>query len=197
MKDIKDIKIDFKDIKNSPYVSAVALVLVILLVIAAISFLIYDITQTKVDIVNVRASYEKNLQEIAVLEELRAQSEKAERQLEIYKGILPDDLGDVYILQEKYIAICQNFGLEVKNVEVTQIPAQTQETTFVFNVKGSFENIHSYMSYMSTLEQIHRFDTINLKKSDGAYEATITLAVLSTNGAEGIVSAVVDGAKAS
>ncbi len=197
MKDIKDIKIDFKDIKNSPYVSAVALVLVILLVIAAIGFLIYDITQTKVDIVNVRASYEKNLQEIAVLEELRAQSEKAERQLQIYKGILPDDLGDVYILQEDYIAICQNFGLEVKDVQVTQIPAQTQETTFVFNVKGSFKNIHSYMSYMSTLEQIHRFDTINLKKSDGAYEATITLAVLSTNGAEGIVSAVVDGAKAS
>ena len=194
---MKDIKIDFKDIKNSPYATAAVLVLVILLVIAAISYLVYDIVQTKEQIVVVRASYEENLKEIAVLEELRAQSEKAEQQLEVYKGILPDDLGDVYILQEDQIRICENFGLEVINVEVTQIPAQTQETTFVFNVKGTFENIHSYMSYMSTLEQIHRFDTITMTKSGDTYEATITLAVLSTNGAEGIISAVVDGATAS
>lgn len=194
---MKDIKIDFKDIKNSPYTTAAVLVLVILLVIAAISYLVYDIVQTKEQIVVVRASYEENLKEIAVLEELRAQSEKAEQQLEVYKGILPDDLGDVYILQEDQIKICENFGLEVVSVEVTQIPAQTQETTFVFNVKGTFENIHSYMSYMSTLEQIHRFDTITMTKSEDTYEATITLAVLSTNGAEGIISAVVDGATAS
>lgn len=194
---MKDIKIDFKDIKNSPYTTAAVLVLVILLVIAAISYLVYDIVQTKEQIVVVRASYEENLKEIAVLEELRAQSEKAEQQLEVYKGILPDDLGDVYILQEDQIRTCENFGLEVVSVEVTQIPAQTQETTFVFNVKGTFENIHSYMSYMSTLEQIHRFDTITMTKSGDTYEATITLAVLSTNGAEGIISAVVDGATAS
>ena len=196
MKDIKNIKIDFKDIKNSPYTSAVALVLVILLVIAATAYLVYDIVQTKSQIVAVRASYEQNLKEIAILEELRAQSEKAEQQLEIYKGILPDGLGDVYVLQEDQIKICENFGLEVTGVEVTQIPAQTQETTFVLNVKGSFENIHSYMSYMSTREQIHRFDTIKLTKSDDAYQATITLAILSTNGADGIISAVVDGAAA-
>ena len=193
----KDININLKDIKNSPYAVAVILVLVILLVIAAISFLIYDIVQTKKEIVQVRASYEENLKEIAVLEELRAQSEKAERQLEIYKGILPDDLGDVYILQEKQIAICENFGLEVVNVEITQVPALTQETMFVFNVKGTFENIHSYMSYISTLEQIHRFDSITMTKSDDTYEAVITLAVLSTNGAEGIISAAVDQAAAS
>jgi len=193
----KDININLKDIKNSPYAVAVILVLVILLVIAAISFLIYDIVQTKKEIVQVRASYEENLKEIAVLEELRAQSEKAERQLEIYKGILPDDLGDVYILQEKQIAICENFGLEVVNVEITQVPALTQETMFVFNVKGTFENIHSYMSYISTLEQIHRFDSITMTKSDDTYEAVITLAILSTNGAEGIISAAVDQAAAS
>ncbi len=194
---MKNININFKDIKNSPYAIAAILVLIILLVIAAISFLIYDIVQTKEQIVQVRASYEENLKEIAVLEELRAQSEKAERQLEIYKGILPDDLGDVYILQEKQIATCENFGLEVVNVEITQVPALTQETIFVFNVKGTFENIHSYMSYISTLEQIHRFDTITMTKSGDTYEAVITLAVLSTNGAEGIISAAVDQAAAS
>ncbi len=194
---MKGKQINFKDIKNSPYTTAVALVLVILLVIAAISYLIYDIVQTKAEIVVVRASYEENLKEIAVLEELRAQSKKAEQQLEVYKGILPDDLGDVYILQEKQIATCENFGLEVVSVEVTQVPAQTQETMFTMSVKGTFENIHSYMSYMSTLEQIHRFDTINLVKSGDTYEATLSLAVLSQNGAEGIVSAVVDNATAS
>ena len=193
---MKGKKIDFKDIKNSPYTVAVALVLVILLVIAAAAYLIYDITQIKTQIVDVRASYEANLKEIAVLEELRAQSEKAEQQLEVYKGILPDDLGDVYILQENQIKICENFGLEVTSVEVTQVPALTQETTFVFNVKGTFENIHSYMTYMSTLEQIHRFDTITLVKSGDSYEATLSLVLLSQNGATGVLGAAVDEAAA-
>ena len=190
---MKGKEIKFEDIKNSPYTTAVILVLIILLVIAGISFLIYDIVQTKAEIVEVRASYQENLKEIAILEELRAQSEKAEQQLEVYKGILPDELGDVYMLQEDVVATCKNFGLELSAIEVTQVPAQTQETIFVFNASGTFENIHSYMSYISTLEQVHRFDAISLVKSGDKYEATISLAILSQNGATGVISAVVDG----
>lgn len=186
---MKGKKIDLKNIKNSPYTSAVGLILVMLLIIAVIAYFIVGIVQTKDEIVAVRESYKKNLQEIAVLEELRAQSEKAEAQLEVYKGILPDGLGDVYILQEDVVATCQNFGLEVTNIEVTQLPAQTQETTFVFNVSGTFENIHSYMSYVSALEQMHRFDALSLVKGDGNnYTATISLAILSQNGAEGVLA---------
>lgn len=190
---MKGKEIKFEDIKNSPYTSAVILALIILLVIAGIAFLIYDIVQTKQEIVEVRASYQENLKEIAILEELRAQSKKAEQQLEVYKGILPDELGDVYMLQEDVVATCKNFGLELSAIEVTQVPAQTQETIFVFNAKGTFENIHSYMSYISTLEQVHRFDAISLVKTGDDYEATISLAILSQNGATGVVSAVVDG----
>ncbi len=194
---MKGKKIDLKDIKNSPYTSAVALVLVMLLVVAIIVYFILGIFQTKDEIVAVRESYQKNLQEIAILEELRAQSEKAEAQLEVYKGILPDELGDVYILQEEVINTCRNFGLEVSTIEVTQIPAQTQETTFVFNVQGTFENLHSYMVYISELEQMHRFDALSLTKAEGdKYAATISLAILSQNGADGVVSAVVDAATA-
>ena len=190
---MKGKEIKFEDIKNSPYTSAVILALIILLVIAGIAFLIYDIVQTKEEIVEVRASYQENLKEIAILEELRAQSKKAEQQLEVYKGILPDELGDVYMLQEDVVATCKNFGLELSAIEVTQVPAQTQETIFVFNAKGTFENIHSYMSYISTLEQVHRFDAISLVKTGDDYEATISLAILSQNGATGVISAVVDG----
>ena len=190
---MKGKEIKFEDIKNSPYTSAVILALIILLVIAGIAFLIYDIVQTKEEIVEVRVSYQENLKEIAILEELRAQSKKAEQQLEVYKGILPDELGDVYMLQEDVVATCKNFGLELSAIEVTQVPAQTQETVFVFNAKGTFENIHSYMSYISTLEQIHRFDAISLVKSGDEYEATISLAILSQNGATGVISTVVDG----
>ena len=189
---MKGKKIDLKDIKSSPYTTAVILGLVIALVIAAIAFLVSDIIKTKEEIVQVRISYQENLKEIAILEELRAQSEKAEQQLEIYKGILPDELGDVYILQEDVIATCKNFGLELSTLAVTQLPAQTQETTFVFNAKGTFENIHSYMSYISTLEQIHRFDAVSLVKSGDMYEATISLTILSQNGAEGVLGAVID-----
>ena len=189
---MKGKKFDLQDIKSSPYATAVILGLVIALVIAAIAFLVSDIIKTKEEIVQVRISYQENLKEIAILEELRAQSEKAEQQLEIYKGILPDELGDVYILQEDVIATCKNFGLELSTIAVTQLPAQTQETTFVFNAKGTFENIHSYMSYISTLEQIHRFDAVSLVKSGDMYEATISLTILSQNGAEGVLSAVID-----
>lgn len=190
---MKGKKINLDDIKNSPYTSAVALVLVMLLIVAAIAYFIVGIFNTKDEIVAVRESYKKNLQEIAILEELRSQSKKAEAQLEVYKGILPDGLGDVYILQEDVIKTCENFGLEVTDIEVTQTPAQTQETTFVFNVSGTFENIHSYMSYISSLEQMHRFDAVSLTKTDkNKYAATISLAILSQNGADGVVSAVVN-----
>lgn len=186
---MKGKNIDLKELKNSPYTIAVVLVLVILLVIAGISYLIYDIVQTKNEIVEVRASYQQNLKEIAVLEELRAQSEKAEQQLEVYKGILPDELGDIYLLQEDVVTTCENFGLKVSEIQATQVPAQTQETIFVFNVEGTFENIHSYMAYISTLEQIHRFDAVSLIKNDDKYAATISLAILSQNGADGVVAA--------
>ena len=195
---MKGKKIDINEIKNSPYLSAVALGLVIVLVIGVIVYFVMGIFQTKDEIVATRESYKQNLAEIAVLEELRAQSEKAEAQLEIYKGILPDDLGDVYILQEDVIKTCKNFGLTVSTIEVTQAPAQTQETTFVFNVQGTFKNIHSYLAYITSLEQIHRFDAISLTQAEGDnYAATISLSLLSQNGAEGVLGAVVDEAAAS
>lgn len=198
MKKNINLNINFKDIKNSPYAIAVILALVIILVIAAIAFFVYDIIQTKEQIVTVRASYEENLKEIAILEELRSQSEKAEKQLEVYKGILPDGLGDVYILQEDVIRTCENFGLEVSSINVIQVPARTQETTFTISVKGSFENIHSYMSYVSGLTQIHRFDEISLmRENNESYTATFSLAILSQNGAEGVISAAADAASAS
>lgn len=194
---MKNKQINFNDIKNSPYTSAVALVLVMLLIVAANVYFILGIFQTKEDIVAVRESAKKNLQEIAVLRELRAQSEKAEAQLEVYKGILPDELGDVFILQEEVVETCESFGLEVTNVEFTQIPAQTQETTFIVNVTGTFENVHSYMAHVSKLEQMHRFDAVTITKvEDDKYTANLSLAILSQNGADGVVSAVIDEAAA-
>lgn len=194
---MKGKKINLDDIKNSPYLSAVALILVMVLIIGIIVYFIMGIFQTKDEIVSVRESCKKNLQEIAILEELRAQSEKAEAQLEVYKGILPDELGDVYILQEEVIKTCRNFGLDVSTIEVTQVPAQTQETVFVFNVSGTFENLHSYMAYVSGLEQMHRFDAVAITMGeDDNYNATLSLAILSQNGADGVVGAIIDEAVA-
>ena len=187
---MKGKKIDINEIKNSPYLPAVALFLVMVLVVGVIVYFVMGIFETKDQIVATKAEYKQNLQEIAILEELRAQSEKAEAQLEIYKGILPDGLGDVYVLQEEVIKTCQNFGLKVTSIEVTQVPAQTQETTFVFNVQGTFSNIYSYLAHISSLEQMHRFDAFSLVKGDdNSYTATITLAILSQNGADGVLIA--------
>lgn len=187
---MKGKKINTKEITNSPYFITGLLVLVILLVIGGIVFFMIDINNIKASIVETRLQYQENVREIAILEELRAQSEKAEAQLEMYKGILPDALGDVYMLEEDVVATCKNFGLTVKSVQVNQVSAETQETSFNLSVDGSFQNIHSYMAYMSGLEQMHRFDSISLSRvnDDGSlYTANITLVVLSQNGADGIV----------
>lgn len=191
---MKNKNINLKDIKNSPYTSAVALILVVVLVIATIVYSVLGIFETKKEIVEARESYQNNLKEIAILEELRAQSEKAEAQLEIYKGILPDELGDVYILQEDVIRTCKDFSLDVSAIEVSQVQEQTQETKFVLSVQGTFENIYNYMAYVSSLEQMHRFDSLVLTKTeDDKYNADITLTILSQNGAEGIVAVAAEG----
>lgn len=191
---MKNKNINLKDIKNSPYTSAVALILVVILVIATIVYSVLGIFETKKEIVATRESYQNNLKEIAILEELRAQSEKAEAQLEIYKGILPDELGDVYILQEDVIRTCKDFSLDVSAIEVSQVQEQTQETKFVLSVQGTFENIYNYMAYVSSLEQMHRFDSLVLTKTeDDKYNADITLTILSQNGAEGIIAVAAEG----
>ncbi len=187
---MKGKKIDTKEITNSPYFITGTLVLVILLVIGGIVFFMLDINRIKADIVETRLQYQENIRQIAILEELRAQSEKAEEQLEMYKGILPDGLGDIYMLEEDVVGTCKNFGLTVKSVQVNQVLAETQETTFEISVEGSFRNIHSYMSYMSGLEQMHRFDSISISRNPSdtsIYVANLTLVVLSQNGADGIV----------
>jgi Tfp pilus assembly protein PilO len=187
---LKGKKIDTKEITNSPYFITGLLVLVILLVIGGIVFFMIDINNIKAKIVETRIQYQENIREIAVLEELRAQSEKAEAELEMYKGILPDSLGDIYMLEENVVATCQSFDLTVKSVQVNQSPAETQETSFNLAIEGSFYDIHSYMAYMSGLEQMHRFDSISLSRNTAdtsIYIANITLVVLSQNGADGIV----------
>lgn len=188
---MKNKNIDLKQLKNSPYASAAGLVFVMLFVVAVIVYFVIGIFQTKDDIVLTRNSYQSNLKEIAALEELRAQSEKAEAQLAAYKDILPDDLGDVYILQEEVVKTCREFGLEVSAIEAAQTSAETEETSFIFNVSGTFENLHSYMAYISSLKQMHRFDSVTIiKNSTDTYDATLSLAILSQNGADGIVGAV-------
>ena len=187
---MKGKKIDTKEITTSPYFITGVLVFVILLVIGGIVFFMIDINNIKTQIVETRLQYQENIREIAILEELRAQSEKAEEQLEMYKGILPDGLGDIYVLEEDVVATCENFGLTVKSVQVNQILSETQETTFELAVEGTFFNIHSYMAYMSGLEQMHRFDSVSLSRNSAdtsLYVANIKLVVLSQNGAEGIV----------
>ena len=46
------------------------------------------------------------------------------------------------------------------------------------------------MQYVSTLRQIHRIDSINLKTTDeGVYTADLTIAILSQDGSTGLVGA--------
>ena len=188
-KDLKDIK--FEDLKESPSFILGCYVFVALVVIGLIAFSIYSIIGIKADLVTTRQSYQTHLQEIATLEELRAQSQKAEEQLSAYKEVLPDSLGDIYLHAEGTEQLCKNFGLKIVSFQdPVEEAADTKETKFSMSVEGSFENIVLFMQYVSTLRQIHRIDSINLKTTGaGVYTADLTIAILSQDGSTGLVGA--------
>lgn len=188
-KDLKDIKFD--DLKESPAFILGCFIFAIVLVVGLIAFSVYTILGTKADLVETRQSYQTHLQEIATLEELRAQSQKAEEQLSAYKEVLPDNLGDVYLHAEGTEQLCNNFGLTLTAFQdpVEEV-SDTKETIFNITVDGTFENIVLFMQYVSTIRQIHRVDSLSLKAGeDGLYTATIKIAILSQDGSTGLVGA--------
>ena len=185
-------EISFSELKESPYFILTCYVLVILLVMGGIGFGIFTIFNTKADLVATRESYQSHLQEIATLEELRAQSQKAEEQLSVYKEVLPDSLGDVYILSENVDKLCENFGLTIVEFQTpVEESSDTKETVLNLSVEGSFTNIVLFMQYLSTLRQIHRIDAVSLSADDNSlYTAKMTIVHLSQDGATGIVQPV-------
>ncbi len=193
---MKNKNIELKDITSSPYFVAVVMVLLIGLCITALVFFVMDIQNTKNEIKDARALYEENVKEYAVLEQLKVKSEAAEKQLEECKGILPDSLGDVYILQESVVEKCKAFGLEVSSVEHITTTNETSEVVFTITANGSFTNIYNFMNYYTNLEQQHRFDSVILKKDggSGSYNTVLTLAILSENGVDGSVAVSADTA---
>lgn len=186
---MKNKNIELKDITSSPYFVAVLMVLLIGLCIAALVFFVLDIQETKNEIKDARALYEANVKEYAVLEQLKAKSEVAEKQLEECKGILPDSLGDVYLLQEGVVEKCKAFGLSLTSIDHVITANETSEVVFTITANGSFSNIYNFMNYYTNLEQQHRFDSVILKKdgANGEYTTVLTLAILSETGAEGSV----------
>ncbi len=186
----KEIK--FEDIKNSPYTVVVLLGLVMVVIFGVTIWMLTGIKATKTEINDARALLNDNVGQFANLVELRARSEEAEEKLAKYDEILPEKLSDVYVLDEEIAKEMETFGLEVvSKEETTQESAATQETVFTFTVNGSYEDLMVYMQYVSGKKQIHRVDGFNLTVNEaGDYSATITIAVLSQNGAEGIASPV-------
>ncbi len=188
-KDIKDIK--FEDLKESPYFILGCFVFVALIIVGLIAYSTYTIFGTKAELVETRKSYQTHLQEIATLEELRAQSQKAEEQLSVYKEVLPDSLGDIYLQAEGTEVLCENFGLKLVTFQTpTEVASDTKETVFNMTVEGSFSDIVLFMQYISNLRQIHRVDALSLKTTgDAVYTADLTIAILSQDGSTGLVGA--------
>lgn len=180
--------IDMKGVKDSPYFTAVALLLVIALIIGGIVYFTLGIKKTKKDIVAAKESYYLNVKEVQALEQLKAQSEQAEKKLKEYDGILPGELGDCFLLEEEFVKKLESFDLVVNSVEVSQIQLQTMETSFTVNVTGKFANIHGYMNYVASQKQLQRVDALTISAaSDGNYTADMVVTLLSESGASGVV----------
>ncbi len=192
---MKGKKIEVKDITSSPYFVIGLMVLVCLLITGVVVTLIMNIDKTKKSIVEARTLYEQNVKEVALLEELKVKSEAAQEQLEACKDVLPDSLGDVFVLQEDVLKKCADFGLDVLSIDQSVAVNETQEVIFTINASGKYEHIYNFMNYYSNLERVHRFDALTLNRgADGTYNAMLTLVFLSEKGAEGAVAAVVDEA---
>ncbi len=192
---MKGKKIEIKDITSSPFFVIGLLCLVCVLIVVGIVFIMLDVDSTKKDIVEERQMYIDNVNQVALLEELKVKSEQAEEQLEACEDILPQNLGDVFVLEENVINKCRQFGLDVTSIEQTIAVNETQEVVFTISVNAPYRNINNYMNYYSNLEQVHRFDSLTLTDvGDGNYSATFSLAFLAEEGAEGAIGAVVDGA---
>ncbi len=188
-------KIEVKDITSSPFFVIGLMSFVCLLITAVMVLLVMDINTTKKEILDARELYKQNVREVAVLEELKIKSEAAEAQLEACKDILPDSLGDVFLLEENVLEKCKLFGLNVTSIEQTVAVNETQEVVFTITATASYNNIYDFMNYYTNLEQVHRFDSLSLQRnSDGLYTTTFTLAFLAEQGADGALGAVVDQA---
>jgi Na+-translocating ferredoxin:NAD+ oxidoreductase RnfG subunit len=192
---MKGKKIELKDITSNPLVVIGIMSFVCVLLVVGIVFLMLDIDSTKQEIKDVRIIYEANVREVALLEELKIKSEAAEAQLEACNNILPEKLGDVYLLEEEVIEKCKLFGLDVVSISHAVAVNETQEVVFTISATASYGAIYDYMNYYSNLEQVHRFDSISLaRNTDGTYNTSFALAFLSEQGAEGAVQAAVGDA---
>lgn len=192
---MKGKKIELKDLTSSPYFVIGIMSLVCVLILGIMVTLIMNIDTTKDAIVEARSLYKQNVQEVAILEELKVKSEAAQEKLEACKDILPDSLGDVFILQEDVLKKCNDFGLDVLSIDQSVAVNETQEVVFTINASASYESIYNFMNYYTNLEKVHRFDSLSLTRgADGTYNVVLSLAFLSEQGAEGAVAAVVDEA---
>lgn len=183
-------QIDIKDLTSSPFFVIGLMSFVCIVITALLVLVMMDISKTKTEITQAQILYQQNLNKVTNLKEIKAKSEKTKEQLEECKDVLPDSLGDVYTLQESVISKCDAFGLSIVSIDYTTATKETQEVVFNISVAGSFEAIYDFMNYYSNLEQIHRFDSLALTRgTDGSYSATLSLAILSEQGAEGAVNA--------
>lgn len=192
---MKGKKIEIKDITSNPFFVIGLMGLVCVLITVAVVFIMLDIDNTKKEIQDARVVYEENVREVALLEELKIKSEAAQEKLDACNNILPEKLGDVYVLEEKVLEKCKLFGLDVMTIGHVVAVNETQEVVFTISATASYQAIYDYMNYYSNLEQVHRFDSISLtRNADGTYSVTFALAFLSEQGAEGAVQAAVGDA---
>lgn len=184
----KKKQIDVKDITASPYFIAALMGICIALTVAALVFFIIDINKTKDEITAARRLNVACQQDADILDKLKVESEAASARLEECENILPQALGDAYLVQEDVIVTCESFGLDVTAIEFVTVQNETNEIVFTITCTGGFDSIYNTMNYYSNLEQVHRIDSLNLSKdSQGNYTAVMTLAILSEEAATGVV----------
>ena len=134
---MKGKKIEAKDITSNPLFVIGLLSFVCVIITVIMVFIMIDIDNTKKEIQDARALYEENVREVALLEDLKIKSEAAQEKLEDCNNILPEELGDVFVLEEEVLKKCKLFGLDVMTINHTVAVNETQEVVFTISATAS------------------------------------------------------------
>ncbi|HOD02725.1 MAG: Pilus assembly protein, PilO [Firmicutes bacterium ADurb.Bin300] len=180
-KELKLSDIKFSDIKDSPILISVVLVVFILAILACSGYYILDIFKIKDNIVAQQEEYQKSCEQIVYLQQVRSQNDSLVAQKDIMDKMLPPT-EDVFVVMQNYYTLCDRYNIDVVSLETPEISsAYTTETRITLTVNGTYNNIISFLSYISNLQELHRIDQLIVEEGeeDGLKRASIVIIALS------------------
>lgn len=175
------LNIKFSDLKDSPILISVIIIIFIVAILVLSVYLIIDIFEIKDNIAASREEYKKNCEQIVYLQQVRSQYNTLAAEKDLMDEMLPPT-EDVYIVMQNFYTLCDKYNIDVVSMEtpVTEY-VHTAETKITLTVTGTYNNIISFTDYVANLTALHRIEQIVIEDTEesGLKQASIIIVALS------------------